>query len=61
MLVKIKNLFRDPLSIVLVVVIVVALVLAGVLAAELYARGRGDSVVTKATECVVQDSAKASF
>jgi hypothetical protein len=61
LLVKIKNLFRDPLSIVLVVVIVVALVLAGVLAGELYARGRADSVVTKATECVVQDSAKASF
>jgi hypothetical protein len=61
LLVKIKNLFRDPLSIVLVVVIVVALVVAGVLAGELYARGRGDSVVTKATECVVQDSAKASF
>jgi LmeA-like phospholipid-binding len=59
--VKIKNLFRDPLSIVLVVVIVVALVLAGVLAGELYARGRADSVITKATECVVQDSAKASF
>jgi LmeA-like phospholipid-binding len=61
LLVKIKNLFRDPLSIVLVVVIVVALVLAGVLAGELYARSRADSVVTKATECVVQDSAKASF
>jgi hypothetical protein len=28
---------------------------------ELYARSRADSVVTKATECVVQDSAKASF
>jgi hypothetical protein len=61
LLVKIKNLFRDPLSIVLVLVIVVALALAAVLAGELYARGRGDSVVTKATECVVQDSAKASF
>jgi hypothetical protein len=61
LLAKIKNLFRDPLSIVLVVVIVVALVLAGVLGGELYARSRADSVVTKATECVVQDSAKASF
>ena len=61
LLVKTKSLFRDPLSIILVVVIVVALVLAGVLAGELYARGRADSVVTKATECVVQDSAKASF
>jgi hypothetical protein len=58
---KVKNLFRDPLSIILVVVIVVALVIAGVLGGELYARSRADSVVTKATECVVQDSAKASF
>jgi LmeA-like phospholipid-binding len=60
-LAKIKNLFRDPLSIVLVVVIVVALALAGVLGGELYARSRADSIVTRATECVVQDSAKASF
>jgi hypothetical protein len=58
---KVKNLFRDPLSIVLVLVIVVALVLAGVIGGELYARSRADSIVTKATECVVQDSAKASF
>jgi LmeA-like phospholipid-binding len=58
---KIKDLFRDPLSIVLAIVIVVALVIAGVLAGELYARSRADEVVTKATECVVQDSAKASF
>ena len=42
---KIKNLFRDPLSIVLVVVIVVALVAAGLLAGELYARSRADEVV----------------
>ena len=61
LLATIKNLFRDPLSIVLVLVIVVALVLAGVLGGELYARSRADSIVTKATECVVQDSAKASF
>jgi hypothetical protein len=60
-LATIKNLFRDPLSIILVVVIVVALVLAGLLGGELYARNRADSVVTKATECVVQDGAKASF
>jgi hypothetical protein len=60
-LVKIKKLFRDPLSIVLVVVIVVALVVAGVLAAELYARSRADDVVAAATECVVQDNAKVSF
>jgi LmeA-like phospholipid-binding len=61
LLVKIKNLFRDPLSIVLVVVIVVALALAGLLAGELYARSRADSVVAKVTECVVQDDVKASF
>ena len=39
----------------------VALVLAGLLGGELYARNRADSIVTKATECVVQDGAKASF
>jgi LmeA-like phospholipid-binding len=61
LLVKIKNLFRDPLSIVLVVVIVVALVLAGVLAGELYARGRADTVVSKVVSCVVEDEASASF
>ena len=58
---KIKRLFRDPLSIVLVVVIVVALVLAGLLAGELYARSRADSVVARVVECVVQDNAEASF
>ncbi len=61
LLATIKNLFRDPLSIILVVVIVVALVLAGLLGGELYARNRADSVVTRATECVVQDGAKVSF
>jgi LmeA-like phospholipid-binding len=61
LLVKITNLFRDPLSIVLVVVIVVALALAGLLAGELYARSRADSVVARVTECVVQDDVKASF
>ncbi len=58
---RIKRLFRDPLSIVLVVVIVVALVLAGLLAGELYARNRADTVVAGVTECVVQDQATASF
>ena len=61
LLVKIKKLFRDPLSIVLVVVIVIALVAAGLLGGELYARSRADSVVAKATQCVVQDNATASF
>jgi hypothetical protein len=58
---RIKGLFRDPLSIVLIVVIVVALVLAGVIGGELYGRHRADSVVAKAVECVVQDTATASF
>jgi hypothetical protein len=61
LLVKIKKLFRDPLSIVLVAVIFVALVLAGLLAAELYARKRADSVVSRVVSCTVQDEASASF
>ncbi len=61
LLVKIKNLFRDPLSIVLVVVIVIALAAAGLLAGELYARSRADKVVARAAQCVVQDSATVSF
>jgi hypothetical protein len=61
LLVKIKNLFRDPLSIVLVVVIVIALVVAGLLAGELYARSRADSIVAKAASCVVEDKASVSF
>jgi hypothetical protein len=58
---KIKNLFRDPLSIILAVVIVIALVAAGLLAGELYARSRADEVVARATQCVVQDTATVSF
>jgi hypothetical protein len=58
---RLKRFFRDPLSIVLVVVITLALVTAGLLGAELYARNRADTVVSKVTECVVQDSATASF
>ena len=61
LLVKIKHLFRDPLSIVLVVVIVIALVAAGLLAGELYARSRADEVVARAAQCVVQDNATVSF
>ena len=59
--VAIKNLFRDPLSIVLVVVIVIALAAAGLLAGELYARSRADEVVARAAQCVVQDNATVSF
>jgi hypothetical protein len=57
----ITRLFRDPLSIVLIVVIVVALIAAGLLGAELYARNRADDVVAAATECVVQDDVTVSF
>ncbi len=60
-LAKVKNLFGDPLSIVLVVVIVVALIAAGLIGAELYARSRADDVVAAATECVVQDDVTVSF
>jgi hypothetical protein len=59
--VKIKKLFRDPLSIVLIVVIVLALVLAALLAGELYARKRADSVVSRVVSCIVEDEASASF
>ncbi len=58
---KVKKLFSDPLSVVLVVVIVVALVAAGVLGGELYARSRADKIVASIVECIVQDGAKASF
>jgi LmeA-like phospholipid-binding len=56
-----KRIFRDPVSIILVVVIVLAVAVAGVVGAELYARHRGNELVSNATACVVQDTAKASF
>lgn len=56
-----KRLFRDPLSITLVVVIVLALSLAGLVGAELYARHLGNQEVAKATSCVVQDGVSVSF
>lgn len=58
---KVKNLLSDPLSVVLVLVIAVALVAAGVLGGELYARSRADTVVASVVECIVEDSATASF
>ncbi|KWX66730.1 DUF2993 domain-containing protein [Mycobacterium sp. NAZ190054] len=58
---RLKNIFSDPLSIVLVVVIVLALVFACLLGGELYARNRADTVVAGTVECVVQDDATASF
>jgi hypothetical protein len=57
----VKRVFRDPLSIVLVVVIVVALATAGIVGGELYGRHRADELVANATACVVQDGATASF
>ncbi len=61
LLVKVKNLFRDPVSIILVVVIVVALVAAGLLIGEIYARSRANKVVAQVVSCVVRDEATASF
>lgn len=58
---KIAGLFRDPLSIVLVVVIVLALVLAGAVGSELVARHIADKTVTQITSCVVQDNVDVSF
>lgn len=58
---KLKRIFSDPVSVVLVVVIVLALVFAGLLGTELYARNRADTVVAGTIECVVQDDATASF
>ncbi len=58
---KLKRIFSDPVSIVLVVVIVLALVFAGLLAGELYARNRADTIVAGTVECIVQDDATASF
>ncbi len=58
---KVKRLFRDPLSIVLVVVIVGALALAGAVGAELIARKIADDTVSRVTSCVVQDNVDVSF
>ena len=51
----------DPLSIVLVLVILSALVIAGLLGGELYARHKGNSIVSQVVECVVEDKADTSF
>ncbi len=55
------SMLRDPLAVVLILVTVIALALAGLIGAELIARRIGDSKVAKATECVVNDKASASF
>lgn len=58
---KVKDMFSDPLSIVLAVVVVVALMAAGLLGGELYARNRADDVVSRVVSCIVEDQATASF
>jgi LmeA-like phospholipid-binding len=58
---RLRRFVTDPLSIVLILVIVVALAAAGLLGGELYARKRGDTVVSAAVQCVVQDKATVSF
>ena len=58
---KVKEMFSDPLSIVLAVAIVVALIAAGLLGGELYARNRADDVVSRVVSCIVEDQATASF
>jgi hypothetical protein len=55
------RLFRDPLSIVLILVSVMALAVAGLVGAEFYARHIAESKVAQAVECEVQDKATASF
>ena len=55
------GLLSNPLSVALVLVTVLALALAGLIGAEFIARRIGDGKVEKATECVVQDKATASF
>jgi hypothetical protein len=55
------QLFRDPVSIVLILVIVVALAIAGLIGAEFYTRHLAESKVAQAVECEVKDKATVSF
>lgn len=55
------QLFRDPLSIVLILVIVVALAIAGLIGGEFYTRHVAESKVAQAVECEVKDKATVSF
>lgn len=57
----VKRMFRDPLSIVLVVVIVLAVCAAGLVGAELYARNKAGDLVADGVCAVVEDGATASF
>jgi hypothetical protein len=56
-----SRLYRDPLSIVLILVTVMALALAGLVGAEFYARHVAEAKVAQAVECEVQDKATVSF
>ena len=58
---KFTRFVRDPLSIVLVVVILLALGAAGLIGGEIYARQRGDTVVSATTKCIIQDDVTVSF
>ncbi|MDT5012732.1 MAG: hypothetical protein QOH57_4349 [Mycobacterium sp.] len=53
---KVKRpIWRDPLSLTLIVVIVVALVAAGLAITEIFARNRADTKVAAAINCVTKD------
>lgn len=52
-----RRIFRDPLSMILILIIVLALVIAGLIGAELYARHLANSKIAEAVECEVKDQA----
>lgn len=52
-----RSIWRDPVSIVLIVVIAFALVAAGLAGAEWYARDRAATIVGEAIKCVAKDDA----
>ena len=57
----VMELLRDPMSLILIIVIALALSAAGVVGGEFYARSRGNSVVSQAVQCVVQDKVDVQF
>lgn len=57
----VMDLLRDPMSLILIIVIALALSAAGVVGGEFYARSRGNSVVSQAVQCVVQDKVDVQF
>ncbi len=58
---SVMELLRDPMSLILIIVIALALSAAGVVGGEFYARSRGNSVVSQAVQCVVQDKVDVAF